>query len=55
MSFAADEAEFESLLAEMQEKAIGLGYEKVYEFDLENAKAQNEARVAVVEAFEDQG
>ena len=53
MSFAADEAEFEQLLAEMQEKAKGLGYDKVYEFDLENAKAQTEARAAVVEAFEE--
>ena len=54
MSFAANEAEFDQLLAEMQETAIGLGYEQVYEFDLENAKAQTEARAAVVEAFEDQ-
>ena len=53
MSFAADEAEFEQLLAEMQEQAKGLGYDKVYEFDLENAKAQTEARAAVVEAFEE--
>jgi multiple sugar transport system substrate-binding protein/putative aldouronate transport system substrate-binding protein len=53
MSFAANQAEFDSLLAEMQEKAIGLGYDKVYEFDLENAKAQQEARVDVVKAFED--
>jgi multiple sugar transport system substrate-binding protein/putative aldouronate transport system substrate-binding protein len=53
MSFAASEAEFEQLLAEMQETALGLGYEQVYEFDLENAKAQNEARIAVVEAFEE--
>ncbi len=55
MSFAADEAEFDSLLKEMQEKAVGLGYDQVYEFDLENAKAQTEARVDVVKAFDTEG
>ncbi len=47
MVFANDEAEFESLLAEMQKTAEGLGYETVLEFDMANAKAQNDARVAV--------
>jgi multiple sugar transport system substrate-binding protein/putative aldouronate transport system substrate-binding protein len=51
MVFAKDEAEFESLLAEMQETANGLGYEKVLEVDIANAKAQNEAREAVVNEF----
>ncbi|WP_129789850.1 ABC transporter substrate-binding protein [Promicromonospora panici] len=51
MAFAKDEAEFDSLLAEMQETANGLGYEKVLEVDIANAKAQNEARAAVAKEF----
>ncbi|MGN8244205.1 ABC transporter substrate-binding protein [Cellulomonas soli] len=47
MSFAKDEAEFNSLLAELQTQASGLGYDKVLEFDMTNAKAQDEARKAV--------
>lgn len=49
MAFAKDDAEFDSLLAEMQETVNGLGYEKVLEVDMANAKAQNEARLAVAE------
>ncbi|GAA1862216.1 ABC transporter substrate-binding protein [Myceligenerans crystallogenes] len=51
MSFAKDDAEFESLLAEMQETAKGLGYDQVLEFDMANAEAQNAARVEVAENF----
>ncbi|MBE1874863.1 ABC transporter substrate-binding protein [Myceligenerans pegani] len=51
MSFAKDDAEFESLLAEMQETVNGLGYEKVLEVDMANARAQNDARVAVANEF----
>lgn len=51
MVFAEDEAEFEALLAEMQSTVIGLGYEKVLEYDMECALAQNEARIAVVEEY----
>lgn len=51
MAFAGSDAEFDSLLKEMQDTAAGLGYDQVLEFDLENAKAQNDARVAVVKAF----
>jgi len=51
MAFAKDEAEFDSLLAEMQETANGLGYEKVLEVDLASAKSQNEARTAVANEF----
>jgi putative aldouronate transport system substrate-binding protein len=49
MAFAKDDAEFDSLLAEMQETVNGLGYEKVLEVDMTNAKDQNAARVAVAE------
>ncbi|MEU4386543.1 ABC transporter substrate-binding protein [Promicromonospora sp. NPDC023805] len=51
MAFAKDDAEFDALLAEMQETANGLGYEKVLEVDLANAKSQNEARTAVANEF----
>lgn len=51
MVFAADEAEFESLLAQMQETANGLGYEQVLEVDMANAEAQNDARIEVAELF----
>ncbi|MGI5187924.1 ABC transporter substrate-binding protein [Promicromonospora sp. CA-289599] len=51
MAFAKDGAEFDALLAEMQETANGLGYEKVLEVDLANAEAQNEAREAVANEF----
>jgi putative aldouronate transport system substrate-binding protein len=51
MAFAKDDAEFESLLAEMQETANGLGYEKVLEFDLANAEAKVAAQEAVAKEF----
>jgi putative aldouronate transport system substrate-binding protein len=51
MVFADSEAKFESLRDELIETANGLGYEKVLEFDMENAKAQDDARVAVTEEF----
>jgi multiple sugar transport system substrate-binding protein/putative aldouronate transport system substrate-binding protein len=45
MVFAADENEFNSLLKEMQDTVIGLGYDKVLAVDMQNAKDQNAARV----------
>jgi multiple sugar transport system substrate-binding protein/putative aldouronate transport system substrate-binding protein len=51
MVFADSEAQFESLRDELIETANGLGYEQVLEFDMENAKSQNDARVAVAEEF----
>jgi putative aldouronate transport system substrate-binding protein len=52
MVFAKDQAEFDSLLEEMQTTAEGLGYATVLEFDMANAQAQNDARVAVAAEFE---
>jgi len=46
MVFAESEAEFNSLLKEMQDTVIGLGYDKVLAIDMKNAKEQNDARVA---------
>jgi putative aldouronate transport system substrate-binding protein len=51
MAFAKDDTEFDSLLAELEETVNGLGYEKVLEVDMANAKAQNDARVAVANEF----
>lgn len=51
MVFAKDEAEFYSLLKEMQDTVISLGYEQVLEADIENAKAYHEARMASAEKY----
>lgn len=51
MVFAKDEAEFDTLLAEMQEIANGLGYEQVLEVDMANAEEQSELRAVVAEEF----
>ena len=51
MVFANDEEEFNSLLAEMQDIANGLGYEQVLEVDMANAQEQNERREFVAEEF----
>ena len=51
MVFAKDEAEFDQLLKEMQETADGLGYQTVLEFDMNNAKDQNEKRIEVAKEF----
>src|SRR5699024_1305528 len=47
MAFAADEAEFESLLTSRRETALGLGYDTVLEVDMSNAKDQNAVREEV--------
>lgn len=51
MVFAKDDAEFDALLASMQETVEGLGYQTVLDFDMANAQAQNDARVAVAKEF----
>ena len=53
MVFAKDEAEFNSLLKEMQKTADGLGYQTVLEFDMANAKDQNAKREQVAKEFGD--
>lgn len=49
--FTADK--FDQLLKEMQETADGLGYQTVLEFDMNNAKDQNEKRIEVAKEFGD--
>jgi putative aldouronate transport system substrate-binding protein len=51
MVFAKDDAEFDALLTSMQETVDGLGYQTVLDFDMANAQAQNDARVAVANEF----
>lgn len=46
MVFAANDEEFNSLLKDMQDTVIGLGYDKVLAVDMQNAKDQNDARIA---------
>ncbi|SHL67208.1 multiple sugar transport system substrate-binding protein [Anaerocolumna jejuensis DSM 15929] len=50
MVFAENDTEFNSLLKEMQDTVIGLGYDKVLAVDKKNAKDQNDARVAAAKA-----
>ncbi|MCL1870733.1 MAG: ABC transporter substrate-binding protein [Promicromonosporaceae bacterium] len=51
MVFAKNDADFSSLLKQMQDTVKGLGYQKVLDFDMANAKAQNQARLDVTAAF----
>ena len=51
MSFAANQGEFDSLLKQMQDTVNGLGYDKVLKVDMDNAKAQDAARVEVAKKF----
>jgi multiple sugar transport system substrate-binding protein/putative aldouronate transport system substrate-binding protein len=51
MSLAKSDNQFNSLLKEMQSTVNGLGYKKVLDFDMDNAKAQDKARKAVVKKF----
>ena len=54
MVFASNEDEFNSLLAEMQDTLEGLDYQTVLDYDMECAKAQNDARVATVKQYEEE-
>lgn len=51
MVFAKDEAEFNSLLKDMQDTVKGLGYEEVLAVDMENAKAEAQSRIEAVEEY----
>lgn len=46
MVFAKDEAEFNSLLKEMQDTALGLGYDQVFQVDKKNCEDKNAANAA---------
>ncbi len=50
MVFANDEEQFNSLWQEMKSKCDGLGFEDVYEFDLQNAMAEGEIKKEILES-----
>ena len=51
MVFAKDEAEFNSILKDMQSTLKGLGYEKVLELDKKNAQDEAQSRIDVVKEY----
>lgn len=51
MVFANSESNFDSLWSGLATTASGLGYDQVLEFDMANARAQNDAREAIVAEF----
>ena len=51
MAMATSTSQFNSLLKDMQDTVNGLGYAKVLKLDMEHAKAQNAARLAVAKKF----
>ena len=51
MVFAADEAEFDSALQHMQDTVGGLGYDRVLEVDLKNAKDRAAARKTAMDEY----
>lgn len=54
MIFAEDEETFYMLLDTMQNKVNSLGYEEVLAVDMQNARAQNEARQRALEVYENE-
>ena len=51
MVFAKDEAEFNSVLKDMQDTVKGLGYEKVLKVDMKNAKDLAKIKKQTVEDY----
>lgn len=54
MIFAQDEADFYSLLKEMQDTVLSLGYEQVLAYDIENAGNYAEARIASANLYKEE-
>ncbi|MHA7987469.1 type 2 periplasmic-binding domain-containing protein [Rathayibacter sp. CAU 1779] len=50
-AMATSTSDFNSIVKGMQDTVNGLGYAKVLKLDMEHAKAQNEARLAVAKKF----
>ncbi|MFD1392446.1 ABC transporter substrate-binding protein [Lacticaseibacillus jixianensis] len=53
MVMAKNDAEFNSLLSNMQKTAKGLGYDSVYKVDLKNAKAKNALREKTIKQYKE--
>jgi putative aldouronate transport system substrate-binding protein len=51
MVFAKDQAEFDSLWADMKTQLQGLGWENIYEVDMQNAKDYNAAGMKAINDF----
>lgn len=51
MIFAANDEEFDTLQKTMQDTLEGLDYQAVLDYDMDLAKQQNDARVAIVEEY----
>ncbi|MGY5765121.1 ABC transporter substrate-binding protein [Brachybacterium sp. DNPG3] len=51
MAFASSESEFDSLLESLQSTADGLGFQKVLEVDMQNAKDQDALRQEIAEQY----
>ena len=51
MVFAKDEAEFNSILKDMQDTVKGLGYDKVLKVDMKNAKDLAKTKKQTVEDY----
>ena len=51
MIFAANDEEFDTLQKTMQDTLEGLDYQTVLDYDMDLAKQQNDARVAIVEEY----
>ena len=51
MIFAANDEEFDTLQKTMQDTLEGLDYQTVLDYDMDHAKQQNDARVAIVEEY----
>ena len=47
--FAADQAEYDKIVAEMKDIVVGLGYNDVLEYDLQNVEGEKQARIAVTQ------
>jgi multiple sugar transport system substrate-binding protein/putative aldouronate transport system substrate-binding protein len=50
-AMATSQSDFDSIIKSMQDTVKGLGYAKVLKIDMEHAKAQNAARLAVAKKF----
>lgn len=49
--FAEDDAEFDRIWSDLQSTAVGLGYDKVLEVDMERAEEQNAQREQIAKEF----
>lgn len=47
--FAADQAEYDKIVAEMKDIVVGLGYNDVLEYDLQNVEGEKQSRIAVTQ------